>query len=378
MNKRDIFIGVVNGEANMAFKAGVLMSARRSQETTPTEGAFGLKHTFTPEYGISDNPQINSDFKNKLMKVLQILTAGLCFMASGIAWAQCPPNTNNLLRGTATVCATGNMGKVYVSDPTFTVEEWFYSHDNQNWTTTAGSDTLFYANLTQTTYYKANVKYSTCSVVPSNTIAVAVVLASDAGVITGATKGCRYTHSGVLTLENYTGTVREWLVYDTIAKAWNSVANTTAQYNFANLATETQYRTVVKNSVCEADTSAIATVGVYLLPEVAFNDPSGCFGTAMQFNENVTKSYEVDNALSSYLWNFDDGTTSTERFPQKTYTNARVYNVTLTAVTSKSCSRSLTKSLCPSICISVRHIRSIHHFCMCLNPKIQIASLFVR
>jgi gliding motility-associated-like protein len=265
-----------------------------------------------------------------------------------MAWAQCPPNTNNLLRSAATVCAAGNMGKVYVGSPGFTVQEWLYSHNNQDWNVnvTAGTaDTLTYTNLTQTTYYKANVKYGTCSVVPSNTIVVTVVPASDAGVLTGAAKGCRYTHSGVLTLENYTGNVREWLVYDTITKAWNSVANTTNQYHFTDLATETQYRAVVKNNVCKADTSAIATVGVYLLPEVAFNDPSGCFGTIMQFNENVSKDYEVDNVLSAYLWNFDDGTASTERFPQKTYTDARVYNVTLTAVTSKNCSRSLTKPI---------------------------------
>jgi gliding motility-associated-like protein len=263
-----------------------------------------------------------------------------------MALAQCPPNTNNLLQGAATVCAAGNTGKVYVGSPGFTVQEWLYSHNNQDWTIMAGTDdTLTYTNLVQTTYYKANVKYNVCSVVPSNTIIITVVPTTNAGVITGAAKGCRYTHSGLLTLENYTGTIREWLVYDTITNVWNSNANTTNQYNFTNLTTETQYRAVVKNSVCDADTSAIATVGVYLLPEVAFNDPSGCLGTIMQFNENVSKSYEPDNTLSSYLWNFDDGTASIERFPQKTYTNARVYNVTLTATTSKNCNRSLTKAI---------------------------------
>jgi gliding motility-associated-like protein len=267
---------------------------------------------------------------------------GACCFSSTIV-AQCPPNTNSLLQGTAIVCAVNNAGKVYINDPAFDVQEWFYSHDNQNWMVTAGSDTLYYTGLTQTTYYKANVKYGACSVVLSNVITITVHPVSIAGTITGAVKGCRYTHSGVLTLENYRGSVVHWLAYDTLTNVWNTVDNTTDQYHFTNLATETYYKAVVKNGVCPADTSPAATVGVYLLPEVHFNDPSACLGTAMQFYEDVHKSYEADNILSLYQWNFDDGTTSTERFPIKTYTDARMYNVTLMATTSQNCSSSLTR-----------------------------------
>ncbi len=260
------------------------------------------------------------------------------------AWAQCPPNVNGLLRGAATVCASANSGKVYVSNPDFTAVEWQYSTDNQTWMTSTGtSDTLTYTNLTQTTHYRASVVYSTCSAVPSNVITITVNPASDAGTITGVTKGCRYTHSGALMLQGYTGAIQNWLVYDTLTKAWNTPGITGSQYNFTNLATETQYKVAVKSGVCPADTSATATVSVYLLPEVDFNDPSDCLGATMQFNENVQKAYESDNQLSTYLWNFDDGTTSTARFPQKTYTNARAYHVSLTATTSKGCSRSLSK-----------------------------------
>jgi gliding motility-associated-like protein len=279
------------------------------------------------------------------MKIVRIIFISALCGLSGTAMAQCPPNTNNLLRGTATVCAAGNAGKVYISDPAFTAEEWFYSHDNQNWTATAGSDTLFYVDLVQTTWYRANVRYGACAIVSSNTVVITVHQPSDPGVITGIVKGCRYTHSGTLTLENYRGDVQSWLVYDTLTNVWNTVANATPQFNFTSLATETDYMAVVKNGVCPADTSAIATVGVYLLPDVQFNDPSACLGTAMQFYEGVSKPYEADNALSLYRWNFDDGTTSAERTPVKTYTDARVYNVTLTAVTSQNCSSSLTQSI---------------------------------
>jgi gliding motility-associated-like protein len=269
-----------------------------------------------------------------------------CSIVAGAVEAQCPPNTNNLLQGSATVCAAANAGKVYVGNLDFTAQEWFYSHNNQDWMVTVGNgDTLAYANLTQTTYYRATVKHGTCAPVLSNTITVTVNAISDAGTLTGTSKGCRYTHSGTLTLENYTGNVQQWLAFDTLTNVWTSAANATNQYAFVNLATETHYKAIVKNGVCTADTSAAAVVGVFLLPDVRFNDPSACLGTTMQFNEDVSKPYEADNALSSYLWNFDDGTASAERFPVKTYTDARVYNVKLTVTTSKNCSASLTKSI---------------------------------
>lgn len=293
----------------------------------------------------------------KLLLIAVFIVSGLVDIAN--AQTGCPPvGLNTLLEGNSRVCSGNNSGKVYIKDDEskFDVLEWFYSYDTINWSTVFSTtgDTLNYTDLTQTTYYKAKVEYhpdlvTTCTPDYTNYVKIQVDSVSDAGVLTNITKGCRYTHNGTLVLENYTGKVQKWLMYDTVINIWAEIMNTTNKQSFYNLSMETFYRPIVKNGVCPPDTLNATSVRVYMLPETDFTYPDSlgrCFGTEMSFRNETKKVYEPDNRINSYLWEFGDGAVQTETTTTpvtKTYFNPGTFNVKLTTTTENGCQNSVIK-----------------------------------
>lgn len=67
---------------------------------------------------------------------------------------------------------------------------------------------------------------------------------------------------------------------------------------------------------------------------------SGCLPLTI----NPTAKLQIAGTVQSYLWNFGDGTTSTDAQPTHVYTQPGIYNVKLTIVTSEGCTDSLTVS----------------------------------
>lgn len=74
-------------------------------------------------------------------------------------------------------------------------------------------------------------------------------------------------------------------------------------------------------------------------PEPAFtvNDTAGCIGDVFEFTNNST-----GNAVS-FLWNFGDGSTSTDSVPTHTYGMEGIFTVTLTAFNPNGCDSSITE-----------------------------------
>ena len=86
--------------------------------------------------------------------------------------------------------------------------------------------------------------------------------------------------------------------------------------------------------------SVTKTVTVISSPTVDFtaNDTVGCdVPFAVQFTDKSPNA-------SSWLWDFGDGTTSTQQNPNHTYTNSGSYDVTLTITLPGGCSNSITKT----------------------------------
>lgn len=79
-------------------------------------------------------------------------------------------------------------------------------------------------------------------------------------------------------------------------------------------------------------------ITVNALPVANFtsNNTSGCLPLAIQFTNNSTAGSGV---LSTYLWDFGDGTMSTDANPSHTYTAAGNFNVSLKITNSKGCSQ---------------------------------------
>lgn len=89
--------------------------------------------------------------------------------------------------------------------------------------------------------------------------------------------------------------------------------------------------TVTDNGGAQDSDGAVATVTnpANNPPTANANGPySGTVGNAIAFSS--AGSNDSDGSISSYLWDFDDGNTSTQANPSHTYTAAGTYNVTLT------------------------------------------------
>lgn len=83
------------------------------------------------------------------------------------------------------------------------------------------------------------------------------------------------------------------------------------------------------------------TVRIFPLPEPLFAmDTSACNPLAVQFNNTSTAWTPLQ-----FLWQFGDGTTSTDSLPQHTYTTPGTYDVSLTVATDTGCIAARTRTL---------------------------------
>ncbi len=84
-------------------------------------------------------------------------------------------------------------------------------------------------------------------------------------------------------------------------------------------------------------------INIFPIPVVNFSATplSGCVPLTVQFTDLSTAT---GSTITSWLWDFGDGTTGNVRNPSHTYTSAGNYNVTLRVTTVSGCSKTLTKN----------------------------------
>ncbi len=96
---------------------------------------------------------------------------------------------------------------------------------------------------------------------------------------------------------------------------------------------------VVDANGCKSNTVAKKTVRVYdkASPSFSVDNEISC---TLPFTANFT-NLTTGPGTKTYLWNFGDGTTSTNESPSHTYNTAGVYNVSLTVTNGPGCSNSI-------------------------------------
>lgn len=85
-------------------------------------------------------------------------------------------------------------------------------------------------------------------------------------------------------------------------------------------------------------------INVYATPTVDFSPSttSGCFPLHVQFQD--LSSAGAGNFITSWLWDFGNGVTSTLQNPSVVYNNAGVYSVTLRVTNDKGCTKVLSRT----------------------------------
>ena len=103
------------------------------------------------------------------------------------------------------------------------------------------------------------------------------------------------------------------------------------------------YQLVVYQSTCSSDTTI--TVSTIEFPEAGFNASAtvACEGEDVTF-ESVVQAAAGD-AISTYSWDFDDGNSSTEQNPVKSFANSETYSVTLTVTSLVGCTDDFTMDI---------------------------------
>lgn len=91
-----------------------------------------------------------------------------------------------------------------------------------------------------------------------------------------------------------------------------------------------------EDTVTGCSAVATGTVTVFDEPVADFTAGTVCQGTATQFVNNSS----IGTGTLNFIWNFDDGTTSTDPNPSHTYLASGSYDVTLTATSNTGCNDS--------------------------------------
>ncbi len=120
-------------------------------------------------------------------------------------------------------------------------------------------------NLSQTTYYRAVVRYLNCATVSSAAAAVVVTPLTAGGVLGGGPVAvCSGNNSTILVLNGSIGNIVKWQASSTadFSAGITDIVSGNDSLTVTNLTTTTYYRVIVQNGVCPADTSTIDSIVV--------------------------------------------------------------------------------------------------------------------
>ncbi|WP_044626270.1 T9SS C-terminal target domain-containing protein [Neotamlana nanhaiensis] len=99
---------------------------------------------------------------------------------------------------------------------------------------------------------------------------------------------------------------------------------------------------------CGETTLTAGPIIILKKPDVSFtNDSSGCLNMPVQFTNTSTTGYNQNcDTSAGYYWDFGDGTTSTLRDPNHTYTSPGVYTIELYAQNFCGTTDTISNTIC--------------------------------
>jgi gliding motility-associated-like protein len=246
------------------------------------------------------------------------------------------PSVGGSVMSNTTVCEGINSGTLNLTGETGSVVNWELSIDGGlTWSNISNTTTSQnYNNITQTTFYRANVQNGTCPAALSNYAAVTVDPLTQGGVLLGSTTVCEGTNSGTLTLVGHVSTIQLWESSTDGGITWSPIVNSTNQLNYSNINQTTDFRVIVESGVCPTDTSTLATITILPKPNADFLSDTVCLGQPINF---INQTTIPPGYLVLYLWDFGDGQSSTNANPAHTYAVEGNYNVQLIAMSNFGC-----------------------------------------
>ncbi|MFI5152440.1 MAG: hypothetical protein ACHQET_03855 [Chitinophagales bacterium] len=217
-----------------------------------------------------------------------------------------PPTLPGMLIGDTTVCEGTNVDPLVLTGNRGNVLKWISTFDGINWNevpNTAQNYTAINLNATQT--FAALVQNgSSCTIDTSATATVTVDQRSKGGKIDpGLTNICEgQPKSAVLAVNGTLGQVIDWQ-YSLDQINWTNYNPPLSDsvMSISGISASIQYRAIIKNGVCPADTSAKASIELFsaFFPQASINpgDATICYGGNVNLSANISigTSYNWSN-----------------------------------------------------------------------------------
>lgn len=254
-----------------------------------------------------------------------------------------PASVGGTLSGSDSVCSQYNGGTLSLSGQTGAVVRWESSATGHSpWTSINHTSTDYALGvLNHTQYYRAIVKSGACAETASATAGIVVFPAPAGGIVLGSSSYCKDNAEGSLVLTNFTGTISRWEYSVNNQASWVPVYGAqTFEYIFSNPDTTAFYRAVLSSGVCDTALSTPAVVIINPQPVPDFESDTVNVGETTTFTNQSTIA---SGTIASWLWDFDNGSTSNSLNPRVKYAASGSYNVSLTATSNKGCVASVQK-----------------------------------
>ena len=248
------------------------------------------------------------------------------------------------ITGARSVCVDANNGVVSITGQRGQVSSWQSGGSgNGPWNQLSNTDTfLTYQNLPQTTYYRINIKNGKCPLVSSQPVKIQVDDTSRGGNLLGNAEVCRPLNNGTVQLINQFGAIANWLASSDTGKTWSNLTNTNNSYQFNNLAGDRWYSVVVKNGVCNEDTSNSVFINTFSQPTVNFVADSICLGAITSFSDSTIL---LEGRKVLWNWEFQAGMGSSIQNSKYKFASAGTFPVKLKVESDKGCRDSTTKNV---------------------------------
>jgi len=241
-------------------------------------------------------------------------------------------------------CAGNNSGFVFVDNQAKDLTIFYWesaTHFDGPYTTVAGSvgkDTIYLGSLTQPTYYRAWIQRGTCPATYTGRITININQPTIPGNVLGAASACALYPSGSLSITGQRGNVTAWQS-QVEQSGWTDLGVAANTLPISNITQTTNFRAVVQNGACVADTTMPVSINIFPNPVADFTFRSACLGDTVRFFDASS------GQVSSYLWTIGDGSISNQKNPIRRYLQAGIYDVTLTVTSNQNCRNDITKQV---------------------------------
>ncbi|NQY11745.1 MAG: DUF2341 domain-containing protein [Flavobacteriales bacterium] len=241
--------------------------------------------------------------------------------------------------GSTSICGDANSGEVKLLNYVGNISYWESSADEgTTWTMIADTaNTQTYANLTDTTWYRAELQSGVCAAVISDT-AILNILAVPVPAFTATTECEGNTTVFTNTSSIPTGTIalNSWDFKD---------GNSSSAQNPSNLfAISADYLvklTTTSNNGCIDSITSLITVNPSPTADFIFEGVCEMSNTAFTNLSSI-----AGGSITGYAWDFADGEVDLiSASPNHTYATDSIHNVQLIVVSDLACLDSITKEV---------------------------------